>query len=162
MSVWSLRGWQGVILLAGVGGWAAVSAGNPALADVVGTPPAGLRQVGEWLRTGEIFAHLWVTVVEALLGFLAGTIAGIIAGFVLTFVPFLHRLLDPLISILATVPRIVLAPIFMVWFGLGSPSKIALFGCIDSVPLIVTTRNLPLNVARSPLHVTCSPYLLRR
>jgi len=79
-----------------------------------------------WLRTGSIWPHLLVTLEEAALAFAIGAGAGIICGFALARSPKLGALADPFIRALNALPRVVLAPIFLLWFGLGIWSKVAL------------------------------------
>ena len=79
-----------------------------------------------WLRTGSIWPHLLVTLEEAALAFAIGAGAGIICGFALARSPKLGALADPFIRVLNALPRVVLAPIFLLWFGLGIWSKVAL------------------------------------
>jgi NitT/TauT family transport system permease protein len=80
----------------------------------------------EWLRTGSIWPHLIVTVEEATLAFALGAASGIVLGFGLARAPRLGALIDPYIRVLNALPRVVLAPIFLLWFGLGIWSKVAL------------------------------------
>jgi len=80
----------------------------------------------DWVKSGFIWPHLWVTLEEAALAFLLGAAAGALAGFVLARLPLLSALLDPYIRVLNALPRVVLAPIFLLWFGLGIWSKVAL------------------------------------
>ena len=79
-----------------------------------------------WLRTGSIWPHLLVTLEEAALAFAIGAGAGVICGFALARSPRLGALADPFIRLLNALPRVVLAPIFLLWFGLGIWSKVAL------------------------------------
>jgi len=83
------------------------------------------RQVVEWVRTGSILPHLQVTLTEALLALVIGMALGLVVGFVLARVRFLALLLDPFIKVLNALPRVVLAPLFLLWFGLGIWSKVA-------------------------------------
>jgi NitT/TauT family transport system permease protein len=83
-------------------------------------------RVTEWLRTGSIWPHLITTMEEAALGFILGAASGVVLGFGLARSPKLGALLDPYIRILNALPRVVLAPIFLLWFGLGIWSKVAL------------------------------------
>ncbi len=83
------------------------------------------RQVVEWVRTGYIFPHLQVTLTEAFLALVIGMALGLLVGFVLARVRFLALLLDPFIKVLNALPRVVLAPLFLLWFGLGIWSKVA-------------------------------------
>jgi len=83
-------------------------------------------RIAQWLRTGSIWPHLLTTIEEAALGFLLGAASGMVLGFGLARSPKLGALLDPYIRILNALPRVVLAPIFLLWFGLGIWSKVAL------------------------------------
>lgn len=83
-------------------------------------------RLGEWLHTGSIWVHLLVTLEEAALAFVLGAAAGVLSGFALARVPVLGALFDPYIRLLNALPRVVLAPIFLLWFGLGIWSKVAL------------------------------------
>jgi len=124
------RIWQVSIVVLMFGAWAIAAAQSPTMHDVVGDPVAVMTQVAALIRSGEIFRHLAVTIEEAVVGFAAGSALGAATAFLLTFVPFLRRLFDPLIGIVSVVPRIVLAPVFMVWFGLGISSKAAMVATI--------------------------------
>jgi NitT/TauT family transport system permease protein len=85
----------------------------------------GLR-VWQWVLSGSVWAHLAVTITEAALSFAIGVTLGIAFGFLLARVNWLAALLDPYIRIANALPRVVLAPIFLLWFGLGIWSKVAL------------------------------------
>jgi NitT/TauT family transport system permease protein len=92
----------------------------------VSRPTDIARRIVSWLSTGTIWAHLATTLEEALLGLVAGAALGIGSGFVLARSPFAARVLDPYIKMLNAIPRVVLAPLFLLWFGLGIWSKVAL------------------------------------
>jgi len=83
-------------------------------------------RVGEWVLSGTVFPHLGTTLLEALLSFVLGVLAGVTAGFVLGRSGWLALVVEPYIQIANAIPRIVLAPIFLLWFGLGIWSKVAL------------------------------------
>src|SRR5579862_42763 len=85
-----------------------------------------LIRVWQWSSTGAIWGHLAVTGAEALLSFAIGGALGVLFGFLLARVPLLAALLDPYIKIANALPRVVLAPIFLLWFGLGIWSKVVL------------------------------------
>lgn len=78
------------------------------------------------VSTGGIWEHLGATIAEASLSFLIGVVGGVFFGFLLARNRFLAELLDPYIRIVNSLPRVVLAPIFLLWFGLGIWSKVAL------------------------------------
>ena len=83
-------------------------------------------RVWRWTVTGVIWPHLLTTFVEAALSFAIGALFGVVSGFALARAPFLAAVLDPYIRIANALPRVVLAPIFLLWFGLGIWSKVAL------------------------------------
>jgi len=89
-------------------------------------PSEILIRVWQWSSSGEIWEHLAVTFTEALLSFAIGAFLGVLFGFLLARVPLLAALLDPYIKIANALPRVVLAPVFLLWFGLGIWSKVAL------------------------------------
>jgi NitT/TauT family transport system permease protein len=91
-----------------------------------GEPLKVLSRLWDWFASGEIWAHLWVTLVETMLAFLIGTVFGVIIGLWLALSPTASSILDPYIKALNAMPRVILAPIFFVWFGLGIASKVAL------------------------------------
>ncbi len=91
-----------------------------------GEPLKVLSRLWNWFASGEIWAHLWVTLVETMLAFFIGTVCGVIIGLWLALSPITSAILDPYIKGFNAMPRIILAPIFAVWFGLGIASKVAL------------------------------------
>ena len=91
-----------------------------------GEPVKIFKAVYVWFAGGEIYPHLWVTLQETALAFVIGSALGLGIGLWLGLTPFASALLDPYIKAANAMPRVVLAPIFMVWFGLGIWSKVAL------------------------------------
>lgn len=91
-----------------------------------GEPLKVFARLWRWFVSGEIYEHLWVTLVETLLAFLIGTIFGVIVGLWLALAPTASVVLDPYIKAINAMPRVILAPIFFVWFGLDVASKVAL------------------------------------
>jgi NitT/TauT family transport system permease protein len=91
-----------------------------------GEPQKVLVRIWDWFTTGEIWVHLWVTLVETVLAFAIGTAGGLGVGLWLALAPTSSALFDPYIKAANSMPRVILAPIFGVWFGLGIWSKVAL------------------------------------
>lgn len=75
---------------------------------------------------GGIWRHLEATFTAALVGLALGLLAGALLGFVAALVPLLSELLEPLMILLNAIPRVILAPLFVIWLGIGLGSKIAL------------------------------------
>jgi NitT/TauT family transport system permease protein len=92
-----------------------------------GEPLKILARVWTWFVVDrDIYQHLWVTLLETVLAFLIGTVSGLVMGMWLALSPVAAAILDPYIKALNSMPRVILAPIFAVWFGLGIASKVAL------------------------------------
>ena len=91
-----------------------------------GEPVIILQRLWEWFAGGEIYSHLGVTLYETVMAFVIGTVAGLAVGLWLALSPVAAAVADPFIKGFNSMPRVILAPIFAVWFGLGPASKIAL------------------------------------
>ena len=83
-------------------------------------------QVVDWFVSGVIWKHLWVTLIEALLAFAIGSVGGVLVGFWFARQPRTAAVFDPYVKMVNALPRVVLAPIFTLWLGLGIWSKVAL------------------------------------
>ncbi len=91
-----------------------------------GEPVKIFQAIWAWFTEGTIYKHLWITLIETVLAFVIGSGLGLAMGLWLGLSPTASALFDPYITALNAMPRVVLAPIFMVWFGLGIWSKVAL------------------------------------
>jgi len=95
-----------------------------------GEPVKVLARIWDWFSGGKIYQHLWITLIETVLAFACGSLLGLVIGLWLALTPLASSLLDPYIKALNAMPRVILAPIFAVWFGLGIWSKVALGGTL--------------------------------
>jgi NitT/TauT family transport system permease protein len=91
-----------------------------------GEPAKVFWVIVDWFVSFEIFTHLAYTLLETVLGFLIGAGFGLGIGLWLALSPTASLIVDPYIKGFNSMPRVVLAPIFAVWFGLGIWSKVAL------------------------------------
>ncbi len=92
-----------------------------------GEPLKIFARVWAWFVTnGDIYQHLWVTLLETMLAFVIGTALGLACGLWLALSPLAAAITEPYIKAANSMPRVILAPIFAVWFGLGIASKVAL------------------------------------
>jgi NitT/TauT family transport system permease protein len=91
-----------------------------------GKPVEVLKVIWVWFTEGKIYPHLGITLLETLLAFAAGSVLGLGVGLWLALSPMASALADPYIKAANAMPRVILAPIFAVWFGLGVTSKVAL------------------------------------
>ncbi|PYT13779.1 MAG: ABC transporter permease [Acidobacteria bacterium] len=118
--------WQALLGAALLGSWQALVNAGKLDKFFFSRPSDVAARIVEWLKTGFIWPHLAVTLEEAALAFTIGAASGVVCGFGLARAPRLGALVDPYIRLLNALPRVVLAPIFLLWFGLGIWSKIAL------------------------------------
>jgi len=84
------------------------------------------QRVVKWFAEGTIWKHLWITLSEAMLAFVIGSIGEVLIGFWFARQPRTAAVFDPYVKMINALPRVVLAPIFTLWFGLGIWSKVAL------------------------------------
>jgi NitT/TauT family transport system permease protein len=92
----------------------------------ISNPADVTRRLVQWTLDGSIFLHIWATVYATLVGFVIGAVGGFALGIWLGISPFSSRLLNPYLWALNALPKVALAPLFVLWFGLGIESKIAL------------------------------------
>ena len=118
--------WQALLGVAILGAWQGLANAGRLDRFFFSRPSDIAARIIQWLRTGSIWPHLIVTLEEAALAFVIGASAGVVLGFALARSPRIGALLDPYIRLLNALPRVVLAPIFLLWFGLGIWSKVAL------------------------------------
>ena len=89
-------------------------------------PVAVFSQIVAWFASGVIWKHLLVTLWESILAFVIGSAAGAMVGFWFARQPKVAAVFDPYVKMVNALPRVVLAPIFTLWLGLGIWSKVAL------------------------------------
>src|SRR4249920_2742866 len=83
-------------------------------------------QIVKWFSTGVIWKHLAITLWESILAFVIGSVGGVLVGFWFARQPRVAAVFDPYVKMVNALPRVVLAPIFTLWLGLGIWSKVAL------------------------------------
>ncbi len=137
----NLRYWQVSLLLLLLLAWHMVSR-NGQYAFFLGEPIKVAGRVWSWFMpfgfgesslfpdglpgNADIYLHLGITLLETVLAFVIGTVLGLVFGLWLALAPTASAILDPYIKAANSMPRVILAPIFSLWFGLGMWSKVAL------------------------------------
>ncbi|SCK57113.1 NitT/TauT family transport system permease protein [Variovorax sp. HW608] len=135
------RFWQVVLLLLVLVAWH-LSSRNEQFAFFVGEPVQVAGRIWSWFMpvaippnplfpeglpgNADVYLHLGVTLVETVLAFIIGTVLGLAFGLWLALAPTASLVFDPYIKAANSMPRVILAPIFALWFGLGIWSKVAL------------------------------------
>src|SRR5262249_52655808 len=104
--------------------------------------PSGPGRVGAALidlfSDGRIWPHLEATFSAALGGLALGIVVGVLLGVVAALVPFIAELLEPVMTVLNAIPRVILAPLFVIWLGIGLASKVALSFILVAVLIFFT------------------------
>jgi len=96
--------------------------------------PLGVLQVGaKVIGNGSLLRNLAITLAETLVAFVVGMVVGSAAGLLLWWSPFWARVVDPFLALFNALPKIALAPMFVIWFGVGFGMKVALAFSLVSV-----------------------------
>jgi NitT/TauT family transport system permease protein len=113
-----------------VGGWQLFTTWKIVDPFFFGQPSGIVMRLKDWAEHGTAFGsiweQIWVTMKEALLGFVFGVAGGVVFGVLLGQFRYLSDVFSPYIKAMNALPRIVLGSIFVVWLGLGTPSKVLL------------------------------------
>ena len=87
--------------------------------------------------SGDVMKHIRVTMEEILVGTVIGIVIGLVLGYIMAKIRFIERLIMPFVIIIQTAPKISLAPLFILWMGLGIESKAALVILVVSFPIMI-------------------------
>jgi ABC-type nitrate/sulfonate/bicarbonate transport system permease component len=96
-----------------------------------------LKHFAATLVSGELLPHIWASLVRSLPGFAIGTLLGISFGLLAGVARGFDQMLSPLIFLTYPVPKIVMLPIFMLWFGIGDLSKILIIALACFYPTFI-------------------------
>lgn len=98
----------------------------PSVARLVSRPVEIARGIVEVVVTGTIWPHFDATLKEMAAGYVIGAITGVALGFLCGRIKMLGDILNPYITLFNGIPKVALAPVFVIWFGIGLMSKIAI------------------------------------
>ena len=104
-------------------------------------PSAVLRVVVSLFVERTIFTHLAATFTASLVGLAVGVVLGIVLGFAAALIPWVADVLEPIMMLLNAIPRVILAPLFVIWLGIEIPSKIALAVVLVAVLIFFAVYN---------------------
>jgi NitT/TauT family transport system permease protein len=102
------------------------------------TPLSILNSLLEGFRSGLLIEHFTVTFYETIAGFLLGAVTGLLLGALIGMFPLLEKTLYPYIVAFQTIPKVAIAPLFVVWFGFGVTSKIIITATIAFFPVLAS------------------------
>lgn len=129
-----------ILLIVGVlAVWEAAVRTGLAKVYVYGQPSGILGKAWGLVASGELWRHTWITAQEAILGFVIGSVLGSVCGLALWLTPTFAKVLRPVMVALNGVPKIALAPLIIVWFGIGIEAKIAIAAILTFIVSLITT-----------------------
>jgi NitT/TauT family transport system permease protein len=137
-----------LLLLAAIMGLWEFSSGIIVPEFFVSKPSAITRALGSWLAGGNLFFHIGITALEAFAGFLVGATIGVTVGVILGRIHLLAELLHPFILAFYSLPKIALAPLFILWIGIGIGMKITLTATVVFFLVFLNTYTGVRNVSR--------------
>lgn len=144
--------WRVGLFAAIVAVWQALSALH-GMTFYISSPSAIVVREGQWLADGTLLFHTSITVEETLGGFVLGAAAGIVAGFVIGPQRELGEIVDPFIVAVYSIPKVALAPLFIVWFGIGLEMRIIFVATIVFFLVFLNTYTGVRNVSQELLIV---------
>ena len=106
---------------------------------ILPAPSVVLSVLWDGMVSGYLLPHLYRTALEVLLGLIVGSLLGLIAGIIMGEIEFLRRILLPYVIASQAVPKLALAPLFILWFGFGMTSKVVITALICFFPLLENT-----------------------
>jgi NitT/TauT family transport system permease protein len=92
----------------------------------------------ELFGDGRIWPHVEATFTAALVGLVLGILVGVLLGVIAALLPPVAELLEPVMTLLNAIPRVILAPLFVIWLGIGLASKVALAFILVAVVIFFT------------------------
>jgi NitT/TauT family transport system permease protein len=102
-------------------------------------PASSVFKVLVTLFSGPVYPHLWVSFVEFAIGIALGAFVGITLGILMALSNRARYLLDPWVAALYAMPSVALAPLLILWFGVGLWSKVVVVFLVTSIPILVNT-----------------------
>ncbi|OLS34490.1 ABC transporter permease [Bacillus sp. MRMR6] len=118
-------------------GWEFVASSMSEL--VLPAPSVVLTILWNGLVSGYFLPHIYRTAAEVVLGLFFGSLFGLLAGIVMGEIEIVRRILLPYVIASQAVPKLALAPLFILWFGFGMTSKVVITALICFFPLLENT-----------------------
>jgi NitT/TauT family transport system permease protein len=126
-----------VLLIILIGGWQFTVSVIGVSEFILPAPADVARALGDLIASGTIWHDLWITLYEVLVGFLLALIVGTAVGAVLGRVLWLERALQPALVALQVIPKVAFIPIFVIWFGFGTTSKVIMAAILAFFPIML-------------------------
>ena len=126
--------------------WELIASNNVKIAFYTSYPSEIFEDLVAFTASGDMTRHMLTTVREAYSGLLYGTIAGVTLGVLFSQFRILGKVFVPIVSVLQSIPQLTLAPLYILWFGLGFLSKVVLAGLMVFFNVFFSTYNAIKNI----------------
>ncbi len=131
--------WQIILFILIIGLWELLARIKIIDKFLFSCPSDIIKLLFEYIKNGEIFEHIYISLLEVILGLVIGTISGILIATILWYSDFLSKILDPFLVILNALPKTALAPIMIIWAGTGVSGIVVV---AISILLIITVLSV--------------------
>jgi ABC-type nitrate/sulfonate/bicarbonate transport system permease component len=136
---WASRAVQALFLIALISLWTFATTWGHVSPILLPNPLAVLEELIDVLKSGEYIGDLRVTLTELAAAFAISMISGTVVGYLISRSPYSIKVFEPLMAGAYSVPIILFLPLYVLFFGLGPPSKIALGATISFFPIALNT-----------------------
>lgn len=143
-----------VFLILLVFAWQLAATVGHASAILLPLPASVALQIEQIIASGDVLAPFGITLFEVAVAFLIATSCGLFAGYAISRTRYTVRVFEPLLTTLFAVPAILLFPLYTLFFGIGSGSKIALGATISFFPIVLSTITAFSSI--EPVYVTAA------
>ena len=126
--------------------WQLIAANNVKIAFYTSYPSEIFLDLLEFAKGGSMWKHIFTTVKEAYLGLLYGTIIGVGLGVLFSQFRIFGKIFVPIICVFQSIPQLTLAPLYILWFGLGLTSKVVLAGLMVFFNVFFSTYSAIKNI----------------
>ncbi|MER2190844.1 MAG: ABC transporter permease [Solibacillus sp.] len=133
--------------------WYTVTASGMIPSYQLPSPAAVLAKISSLAADGSLWSHMGITLYRVLLGSFIGASIAVLLGSLVGFYNKAERLFDPMIQAFKSIPSLAWVPLFILWMGIGEPSKIALIAVGVFFPVYLNIVSGILNVDRKLIEV---------
>ena len=134
------------ILLFLIGAWELIAYKNWVDPFIISSPSRIVKQTISLYENGTLFTHIFTTLNETIIAFALSTLIGLAVAITLYSLKFLHKVLEPYLVILNSLPKIALGPLIIIWVGIGTKAIVTMGILICVIITIINLLNSYLEV----------------
>lgn len=134
------------LLILLLGAWELIASKNIVDPFIISSPSRIVKQTISLYENGTLFLHVWTTLSETIIAFALSTIIGLAVAIMLYSMKFLHKILEPYLVVLNSLPKIALGPLIIIWVGVGTQAIVTMGILICVIITIINLLNSYLEV----------------